>query len=62
MDINSLTTTALSALNSSSTSTDIGLLVLGKQLDVSETLGDNMVHAMELSVNPSVGGNIDVSV
>lgn len=62
MDISSITTTALSALNKSSTSQDVGLLMLSKQLDVSETLGDSMVHSMELSVNPAVGGNIDLYV
>ena len=45
-----------------STSTDIGIAVLGKQLDLSETMGDSMVRAMELSVNPNVGSNIDIYV
>lgn len=62
MGIDSLTSIALSALDMSSTSTDIGIAVLGKQLDLSETMGDSMVRAMELSVNPNVGSNIDIYV
>lgn len=62
MGIDSLTSIALSALDMPSTSTDIGIVVLGKQLDLSETMGDSMVRAMELSVNPNVGSNIDIYV
>lgn len=62
MDINSLPAIALSALDMPSTNTDIGILMLDKQLDASESLGNSMVRAMELSVNPSVGSNIDVYV
>ena len=62
MGIDSLTSIALSTLDMPSTSTDIGIAVLGKQLDLSETMGDSMVRAMELSVNPNVGNNIDIYV
>ena len=62
MGIDSLTSIALSALDMPSTSTYIGIAVLGKQLDLSETMGDSMVRAMELSVNPNVGSNIDIYV
>lgn len=62
MGIDSLTSIALSALDMPSISTDIGIAVLGKQLDLSETMGDSMVRAMELSVNPNVGSNIDIYV
>lgn len=62
MGIDSLTSIALSALDMPSASTDIGIAVLGKQLDLSETMGDSMVRAMELSVNPNVGSNIDIYV
>lgn len=62
MGIDSLTSIALSTLDMPSTSTDIGITVLGKQLDLSETMGDSMVRAMELSVNPNVGSNIDIYV
>ena len=46
MGIDSLTSIALSALDMPSTSTDIGIAVLGKQLDLSETMGYSMVRAM----------------
>ena len=36
--------------------------ILGKQLDVTQKLGDTMIQAMERSVNPHIGGNIDISV
>ncbi len=62
MGIDSLTSIALSALDMPSTSTDIGIAVLSKQLDLSETMGDSMVRAMELSVNPNVGSNIDIYI
>lgn len=62
MGIDSLTSIALSALDMPSTSTDIGIAALGKQLGLSETMGASMVRAMELSVNPNVGSNIDIYV
>lgn len=64
MDISALNTTALSALNSATTKTGeaIGLAMLGKQLDMTEALGAGMIQAMENSVNPAVGGNLDLYV
>ena len=64
MEIGSLNSTALSALNSATTATgkSIGLAMLGKQLDVTNQMGSSMIKAMENSVNPSVGGNFDMSV
>lgn len=38
---------------------DIGVAMLGKQLALSEASGEGLIRAMELSVNPNVGGNID---
>ncbi|MDE7435017.1 MAG: YjfB family protein [Lachnospiraceae bacterium] len=64
MEIGALNNTALYALNSATTKTGeiLGVAMLSNQLEVSQTMGDSMIRAMELSVNPSVGGNIDVSV
>ena len=62
MEIDALTSTALSALNASSIGSDIGVAILAIQLDVSENMGDNFVRAMELSVNPYVGSNFDAFV
>ncbi len=55
------------AISQASLKTDLGVLMLAKTMDTSEQVGDNMVEmidaaAMERSVNPSVGGNIDMSV
>ena len=62
MPIDSLASVALAQMPSNPTSatSDISLAVLSKQLDVSEQMGSDMVKALELSVNPAIGGNIDV--
>lgn len=58
MDIASLSTTlSMTQLNS-----DIGVLMLGKQLDTAEAMGDSMIKLMEQSVTPHLGGNIDISI
>lgn len=58
MDIAALSTSmTMSDINS-----QIGVAVLSKNLDTIEDLGAGMVKMMELSVNPAVGGNIDVLV
>ena len=58
MDIASLST----ALSMTKVKGDIGVLMLGKQLDAMETMGDSMIKIMEQSVTPHIGGHIDVSV
>lgn len=40
----------------------VGLKLLSSQLDLAEMQGAEMAKMMELSVMPSVGQNIDVSV
>ena len=40
----------------------VSTAVLGMSLDMVETSGENMVKMMELSVNPNIGSNIDVSL
>ncbi len=64
MDITSITSTALSSLSSATdpTSQAIGLAMLSKQLDVTDTMSASMIKAMENSVNPAIGGNIDLYV
>ena len=49
------------------TMNDISTAVLAKALDTGRDLGQGMVEmldsaALERSVNPAVGGNIDISV
>lgn len=58
MDIASLST----ALSMTQVRNDFGAIMLGKQLDTMETMGDSMVKLMEQSVNPHIGGNIDISI
>lgn len=50
------------SLNQTSLMTAVSTAVLGMSLDAVETSGENMVKMMELSVNPNIGSNIDVSV
>ena len=55
--------TALSNVNLMS---QVGTAVLGKALDDSETAGASLINmmdrSMELSVNPAIGSNFDMSV
>lgn len=57
MDIASLST----ALSMTKLNDDIGVLMLSKQLDMAETMGESMVKIMEQSAAPHLGGNIDIS-
>ncbi|MDE6312462.1 MAG: YjfB family protein [Lachnospiraceae bacterium] len=50
------------ANSQANTMTSVGIAVLSMSMDTIETLGDEMVKMMEQSVNPHIGGNIDVSV
>lgn len=66
MQIDSLASSALYQMNQTSgkvngvdTPTATGVAMLSKQLDATKTSGAQMVQAMEQSVNPSVGGNVD---
>lgn len=63
MDIAGLST----AMASSSLQGKVGIAVLSKAMDLNEELGAGMVQmidaaALERSVNPSVGGNFDMSI
>lgn len=62
MDVTALNNIALSQISPSTSPSDISVTILGKQLDVTQKLGDTMIQAMERSVNPHIGGNIDISV
>lgn len=58
MDIASLST----ALSMSKVNNDIGVLMLSKQLDTVDAIGDSMIKMMEQSVTPHLGANIDISI
>lgn len=69
MEIGALASTALYQMNQTSTKvggydtpSDIGVAMLSKQLDVSQSSGEALIHAMELSVNPAIGSNIDLYI
>lgn len=44
------------------TQSQVSLAMMAKTLDLQEAMGDQITQMMELSVNPSVGGNIDIRV
>ncbi|MDD6037208.1 MAG: YjfB family protein [bacterium] len=46
-------------VNGFETPTDVGVAVLGKQLDAANASAAGLIRAMELSVQPNIGGNID---
>ena len=50
------------ALANVDTLSNVGIKMLSKTLDMAEKNGAQMIKMMERSVNPSVGGNFDVSV
>ena len=69
MEIGALASTALYQMNQTSSSiggfdtpSDLGVPMLSKQLEVSQTSGEALVRAMELSVNPAIGSNVDLYV
>ena len=52
------------AISQINTKTDVGTALLSKAMDTNETIGEGLVKmidksAMERSVNPNVGGNVD---
>lgn len=40
----------------------VSVAVLDKTLEMQQTMGDHLTKLMEMSVNPSVGGNIDIRI
>ncbi len=47
---------------SASILSQVSVAMLSKTLDMQEVMGEQMTKMMEMSVNPSVGGNIDIHV
>ena len=50
------------AMSQNKVMSDVGVALLDKSLDTFTDAGDAMTKMMEQSVNPNLGGNIDVSV
>lgn len=64
MDISGMNA-ALSAVNSASPSSIVGLTslkMLDNTIDASEQMGADLAKMMENSVTPYIGGNIDLSI
>lgn len=40
----------------------VSVAMLDKTLEMQQVMGDNMAKLMEMSVNPSLGGNIDIRI
>ncbi len=53
---------ASSSVSSGSLAYAVSTAVLDQSLEMNEALGASMVQMMEHSVNPAVGGNIDLYV
>lgn len=49
------------AMSTSTLNTDVGVAVLGKNLDTLKQAGDGMLKMIESSVTPNLGQNIDYS-
>lgn len=66
MDITGLSVDAIPQLATgmaqANTLSQVNTSLLGMSLDVVSSQGDELTKMMELSVNPSVGGNFDFSV
>lgn len=52
----------MSSIGGVETPSDLGVAMLSKQLDQSESDGAALIRAMELSVNPAIGSNFDCYV
>ncbi len=50
------------SLASAKAGNETGVAMLSKALDTQDSMGASMIHMMEQSVNPAVGGNFDMSV
>ncbi len=48
------------AMRNSQALSEVGYAVLDMQMDAMATEGQNMAAALEATVNPDVGGNIDL--
>lgn len=64
MEFGSVDGIALAAMNikQADTLNQVGTAVLSNAIDQSEVMGQNMIKMMELSVNPGIGGNFDMSI
>ena len=50
------------AMSQNKVMSDVSVAMLSTSLDTFQEAGDSMTKMMEQSVNPNLGGNIDISV
>ena len=64
MEIGSVDSIALAAMNIKQveTLTEVSTSVLAEAMDQSEIMGQGLIKMMELSVNPGIGDNFDMSI
>lgn len=64
MEIGSVDSIALAAMNIKQveTLTEVSTSVLAEAMDQSEIMGQGLIKMMELSVNPGIGSNFDMSI
>ena len=64
MEIGSVDSIALATMNIKQveTLTEVSTSVLAEAMDQSEIMGQGLIKMMELSVNPGIGGNFDMSI
>lgn len=64
MELGSVDSIALAAMNIKQveTLTEVSTSVLAEAMDQSEIMGQGLIKMMELSVNPGIGGNFDMSI
>lgn len=53
---------AMAPVNDNGTVSDVGVAMLSKSLSTMQASGAELAKMMELSVNPSIGANFDMSV
>jgi len=56
------TCSSSSSVSSGSLAYAVGTAVLSQSLDLTQQMGASMIQMMEHSVNPELGGNIDMYV
>lgn len=61
LSVDSIPTLAM-GMTQANTLSAVNTSLLGMSLDVVSSQANELTKMMELSVNPSVGGNIDISV
>ena len=60
LELSAIEPQMISMYQTNGTISDVSMAVLDQQLEMMNDLGAGIVSAMEQSVNPSVGGNIDI--